>query len=98
MSTLGRTNLNCQNSCSSLMRVLRCHTKRYQSFLWNLNDKDLKAMDQGASKKPFLINFLATLQHETLTDEPPINDSFHCGQQKVIMRSPLPEASPGPWP
>ena len=40
--------------------------------------------------KTFLINFLATLQHETLTNEPSINaTSFNCGQQKVIMRSNL---------
>ena len=34
-------------------------------------------MDHGGIEKPFLINFLATLQQ----------DSFHCGQQKVIMHS-----------
>ena len=36
-----------------------------------------KAMDQGGIEKSFLINFLATLQHETLTHKPLINITFN---------------------
>ncbi len=48
-----------------------------------------KAMDRGGGgiEKTLFINLLATLQHETLTHKPLIKDSFHCGQQKVKMRS-----------
>ena len=40
-----------------------------------------KAMYQGGIKNPFLINFLATLQHKILTHKPSIHSIFNMYSQ-----------------
>ncbi len=66
-------NLN-EGKCPFVM-----HTFFWRTFFWQVCDvfeninirlvlmPAVKAMDQGGIEKLFLINFLATLQHETLT-------------------------------